>query len=117
MRMWMINPKLMCRNHLLGEHRELHPIVGMINKNTGLEGYARKKIIEVNKIIERHDALKNEMIQRGYMHKSPLPFFSLNNLPDWIIATKINVKQAKKDLLSRCEKCRVRHQKTREKII
>lgn len=24
MRMWMIDPKLLCRKHLLGEHNEIH---------------------------------------------------------------------------------------------
>lgn len=42
MRMWMVPPELMCRQHLLGEHVELHMFVGAINKGTSvvtLPGY------------------------------------------------------------------------------
>lgn len=31
MRMWMVDPKIMCRKHLLGEHLELHMLAGCIN--------------------------------------------------------------------------------------
>ena len=32
MRMWMINPKLMCDQHLLGEHGELHKFIPSFRK-------------------------------------------------------------------------------------
>jgi len=28
MRMWMLNPKALCRKHLMGEHVEIHMLVG-----------------------------------------------------------------------------------------
>ena len=36
MRMWMIDPTMLCTKHLLGEHVELHMFVGTINKNKKL---------------------------------------------------------------------------------
>jgi hypothetical protein len=30
MRMWMVNPRIMCGNHLLGEHLETHMFYGII---------------------------------------------------------------------------------------
>ena len=45
MRMWMIDPKLLCRKHLLGEHLEIHMFVGTINKgiNVGVGVFAGTK--------------------------------------------------------------------------
>ncbi len=34
MRIWDIPPKLLCRNHLLGEHRELHAIWSILTQET-----------------------------------------------------------------------------------
>ena len=39
MRIWNISPKKLCRNHLLGEHRELHAIWSVLVN--GKKGYAR----------------------------------------------------------------------------
>jgi hypothetical protein len=39
MRIWDISPKRLCRNHLLGEHRELHAVWSVLTK--GKKGYAR----------------------------------------------------------------------------
>lgn len=42
MRMWKVNPKNMCRQHLLGEHVECHMFVGAILKGISLSGYIKK---------------------------------------------------------------------------
>ena len=39
MRMWMVNPEILCRKHLLGEHVELHMLVGWIIKGKSIQGY------------------------------------------------------------------------------
>ena len=28
--MWMVDPRFMCRAHILGEHRECHALIGTI---------------------------------------------------------------------------------------
>jgi hypothetical protein len=37
--MWMVDPRQMCRQHLLGEHNELHMFAGTMRKGIGLAGY------------------------------------------------------------------------------
>ena len=76
MRIWDISPKRLCRNHLLGEHRELHAIWSVLVN--GKKGYARHPETlrwrgKLRALFGRHDALVQEMAVRGYQHRSPLP--------------------------------------------
>ena len=79
MRMWMINPSLLCDQHLLGEHGELHKFIPSFRK-----GYRVDKrfspVVQIQFIgyKERHDLIAEEMIKRKMNHKSPLP-----DLPDF----------------------------------
>src|SRR5690348_6846591 len=75
MRVWDISPKRLCRNHLLGEHRELHAIWSVLVN--GKKGYARHPETlrwrgKLKALYSRHDALVREMTVRGYTHQSPL---------------------------------------------
>ena len=54
MRMWMIDPTMLCMKHLLGEHVELHMFVGTINKNKKLDGYRKNGLVEIHNIQSRH---------------------------------------------------------------
>ena len=36
MRMWNVDPKLMCNKHLLGEHVEMHMFFGTIQKGISM---------------------------------------------------------------------------------
>jgi ribosomal protein L44E len=97
--MWMVDPTLMCTKHLLGEHVELHMFVGCLRRKKTLTGFFTKGLLEVHSIRARHDALVQEMRRRGMQHKSPLqPFRSFK-------MGKINRRQSKLELASRCEKC------------
>ena len=76
MRIWDISPKKLCRNHLLGEHRELHAIWSVLVN--GKKGYAHHPETlrwrgKLKALFGRHDALVQEMVVRGYQHRSPLP--------------------------------------------
>ena len=76
MRIWDISPKRLCRNHLLGEHRELHAIWSVLVN--GKKGYAHHPETlrwrgKLKALYGRHDALVQEMAVRGYQHRSPLP--------------------------------------------
>jgi hypothetical protein len=76
MRIWDISPKRLCRNHLLGEHRELHAIWSVLIN--GKKGYAHHPETlrwrgKLKALYHRHDALVQEMADRGYEHRSPLP--------------------------------------------
>ena len=75
MRIWDISPERLCRNHLLGEHRELHAIWAVLVN--GKKGYARHPETlrwkgKLKALFGRHEALVSEMAVRGYRHKSPL---------------------------------------------
>jgi len=76
--MWMVDPKLMCRKHLMGEHVECHMLVGCIRKGLKISGskYVTTGLVEVHNLQMRHDDLAKEMVFRGYQHKSSLPEIS-----------------------------------------
>lgn len=76
MRVWDLAPRLLCRQHLLGEHRELHAIWNVIAH--GRKGYSRhpetrRWVGKLKALAKRHEALVAEMTRRGYVHASPLP--------------------------------------------
>jgi len=73
MRMWGVQPKLLCDKHLLGEHVEMHMVVGALRKGVSIRGYTDTGLLVRAKIRPRHDALAAEMTRRGMNHRSPLP--------------------------------------------
>lgn len=75
MRIWDIEPKELCRVHLLGEHRELHALWTIISQNK--KGYinhpeTKRWIGKLAALYKRHEAEVDEMLARGYSHKSDL---------------------------------------------
>lgn len=104
MRMWNINPKLLCNKHLLGEHLEMHMFVGAINKGKSIKGYIDKGLVETNFISYRHQDLAIELERRGFNHKSPLPPFKIE-APYGRIDVTGNINE----LNRRCKDCRHRH--------
>ncbi len=66
MRMWMVDPKKMCRKHLLGEHVEIHMMVGTLLKGRSIDGFLERGLLEPQSARIRHDALAAEMQARGY---------------------------------------------------
>jgi hypothetical protein len=75
MRIWDIPPEKLCRNHLFGEHRELHAIWSILTN--GKKGYAHhpetvRWMGKQKALYLRHEELVKEMVQRRYCHHSPL---------------------------------------------
>ncbi len=75
MRIWDIAPRKLCRNHLLGEHRELHAVWSILTNNK--KGYSRHPETlrwkgKLAALYVRHKMLTNEMKLRGYHHYSSL---------------------------------------------
>ena len=75
MRIWDIAPSKLCRNHLLGEHRELHAMWTIITENK--KGYIMHPETirwkgKLKAMYLRHEELVAEMVNRGYKHHSPL---------------------------------------------
>jgi hypothetical protein len=75
MRIWDIPPDKLCRQHLLGEHHELHALWSIIINNK--KGFAHHPETmrwrgKLRALYFRHEALVEEMIKRGYKHRTPL---------------------------------------------
>lgn len=75
MRVWDILPKKLCRNHLLGEHSEIHAIWSVITKNN--KGYSlhpetKRWIGKLKALFNRHEKIVEEMKSRGFNHESSL---------------------------------------------
>ena len=100
MRMWMVDPRKMCDQHLLGEHVELHMLVGSLRRNNTITGFLEGGLVELHSIRSRHAELVVEMKSRGFRHASPLPAFRART------AGKINPKLNLKELARRCAACR-----------
>ena len=109
MRIWDIPTKKLCRQHLLGEHRELHAIWSIILKNK--KGYSRHPETmrwkgKLKLLYQRHQEEVKEMIKRGYQHLSPLDkkFARGKNKQDIFI---YNIKKQKKILKSKKCECKI----------
>jgi hypothetical protein len=99
MRMWMVNPKIMCRKHLLGEHAELHMFVGTIRKGVSLAGYVSRGLVDTTKIVSRHETLAKELWDRGYNHISPLIYI------DTLKIGVVDEANSMAELTRRCPDC------------
>jgi hypothetical protein len=106
MRMWMVDVRVLCRQHLLAEHLELHMFLGSINKEVHLDGYFNNDLFEPGSMHIRHDDLVMEMRKRGYNHKTPLDMFDVTYFTPTEINHKINRKNSLQILLSRCLECK-----------
>jgi hypothetical protein len=103
MRIWDVDPALLCRSHLLGEHRELHGLWNILVHNK--RGYSqhpetRRWIGKQAALFRRHEQLVAEMTRRGYHHSSPLdPSFAIGEaIQDIFIdlpARQLEILQAK----------------------
>ena len=108
MRMWMVDPSAMCRQHLLGEHVEIHMIVGHLRMQRSIKGFIKNNCIEPSSLIARHDQLVEEMTRRGYKHKSELivPEGLLDYLTEGERVVKVDSEGSLDDLMGRCVNCR-----------
>lgn len=75
MRIWDLPPSGLCRQHLLGEHRELHAIWKVLTENK--TGYSKHPETirwrgKLKALYKRHEELAQEMERRGYKHGTPL---------------------------------------------
>lgn len=102
MRMWMVSPRLLCRQHLLGEHAEIHKHRHIFVKQYSVAG--RVGQIEPKSMQARHDELAVEMKRRNYKHQSPYAQPDISHLPDMTV----DREKALLELRRRCAACRKR---------
>jgi hypothetical protein len=106
--MWKVDPAKMCRQHLLGEHVEMHMFVGTLSKGKNLSGYINGGLVDISYIVTRHMELAAEMFRRGYKHKSPL--FLPKILPlslsfEDYDRSLIDIEANEAELRRRCKNC------------
>jgi hypothetical protein len=102
MRMWNVDPKLLCRQHLLTEHLEMHCFANGMNEGNEYHGFVRNGTVDLEHVDARHEALAQEMLTRGYKHKSPMvPHYQFKG-------GKVDVARNLQILSERCQGCRER---------
>lgn len=108
MRMWMVDPELLCDRHLLGEHVECHMLEGSLRRGRSIDGFIAKGLLEPASVRTRHDRLADEMAARGFRHASPLLEVDLAHLPASALACRVDVAAARAELFARCPACAAR---------
>jgi hypothetical protein len=104
MRMWMVDPELLCDQHLLGEHVEIHMLVGAVGAGMSIRGYIEHGLLEPQNAHARHEQIVVEMRTRRFRHRSDLG--ELAHAP----LGYVNRGKSIRDLCERCDKCRGRIQ-------
>jgi hypothetical protein len=75
-RIWDVPPEMLCRNHLLGEHGELHGVWSTLTQ-ARQSGYCSHPEVrrwegKLKALYHKHEEIVEEMRRRGYNHQSPL---------------------------------------------
>ena len=76
MRIWDVDPRVLCRQHLLGEHRELHAVWAVLTENR--RGYRRHPETlrwegRLRALARRHELLVAEMRRRRFYDPTAVP--------------------------------------------
>lgn len=100
--MWCVSPKLMCDQHILGEHLEVHMFVSHIRERKKIQGYIDNGLLEPHQLTARHNELVKEMVLRGMNHASPLPSYRTT------VAGNIDIWNNIFELARRCPECRAK---------
>jgi|TARA_R100000008_G_C3545115_1_gene147095 hypothetical protein len=107
--MWMVNPQILCKQHLMGEYREHFAIAGTMRLKRNIFGYIRNNLIEPKSIQQRYDSLRSEMLSRGYNPVKEFISPDISYLPESVQNYKVDVGASLDDLLSRCTECKNNH--------
>jgi hypothetical protein len=105
--MWMIDPRLLCRKHLLGEHGEIHKHRHNFVKQHSISKRVSPVVqIEPQSMESRHDELAAEMLRRGFNHQSPFEQPDISYLPDSERNAVVDINVSMSDLIERCPICK-----------
>jgi len=104
----MVNPRLLCRQHLLGEHSELHKFLPAWRRKTGIAKRVAGNAIEPRSYQARHDLLVGEMLRRGYRHATPCEQPDFSYLPEAQKNATVDLEASLAELTRRCSECRNR---------
>jgi len=117
----MVDPRILCRQHLCGEHYEIHALMGCLRRGHSVDGYLVNNLLEPSSLFARHEALKEEMLSRGYNHQSHLDSDECERCIKYLSPLRkiktIHVGMALADLLNRCQECQARFYRLNGKMI
>lgn len=106
MRMWMLPPEGMCRKHLLGEHVELHMLLGNMRRGKSIEGFLSGGLVDPQQLFARHEELVTEMTRRGFKHTSSIDACECASLAaQYAGRTSISIAANAAELRRRCPDC------------
>jgi len=108
----MVEPRIMCIRHLLGEHAEIHMFIETISRGNSVKGYLERGLLEVHSLYNHHEELVREMKRRNYRHDSPIT-------KKWIqarILGSIDKDKNVRQLISHCSRCRERYDRMLTKV-
>lgn len=122
MRIWDIPPSELCRQHLLGEHRELHGLWNILTSDRPEErGYwnhpeTQRWVGKLGALMVRHAKLVAEMFERGYKHRSQVELDLFKFSPQAIEQNEYITPPKKQRVMlrDRCEACKQRMESTHE---
>jgi len=102
----MIDPRLLCRKHLLGEHGEIHKHRHNFVKQHSISKRVSPVVqIEPSSMQKRHDELAEEMLRRGFNHQSPFVQPSVAYLSVEERNAQVDLTISCNDLIERCPTC------------
>lgn len=107
----MVEPQIMCQKHLCGEHVELHMFLSHLKSKKKIDGFLRNNCLQPRMLFLRHEQIANEMLARGYKHKSPIQEIDCScvlDLPDFQQYWEVDTDESLKELLKRCPRCNER---------
>jgi len=111
MRMWMTPPAGMCRKHLLGEHVELHMLLGSLRRGKSIDGFISGRLVDPQMVFARHALLVEEMERRGFKHSSPIDAQECATLAArYAGRASIDISANLTELMRRCPDCAARMQ-------
>lgn len=106
----MVPAGRMCRKHLLGEHVEIHMLLGTLKRGRSIAGFLSKGLLEPVSLKERHDALVAEMEIRGYSHRSPISGHEFRKVASRFSeiekTARVNGEKSIEELYRRCAECK-----------
>jgi len=67
--MWMTPPAGMCRKHLLGEHVELHMLLGSLRRGKSIDGFISGRLVDPQMVFARHALLVDNVRYFSHIEK------------------------------------------------